>query len=189
MLHHLFLMCPCWSSGDRTSNLGCEVSDPDLAGLLLILVPSLGWFSNTTQVTFLCNVVKYFCTSCANALQPISTSASPSRGANHDIKLCMSRCFDGESRKSYLEDSEPMISVGMHMGLATVDSRRDSDVSSKKAPSADSLVFLLSVSTGSLNFCKGHCDTTPLEPGHLYFPQLHLHPVVRSPACLTDVPY
>jgi hypothetical protein len=85
--------------------------------------------------------------------------------------------------------AELMISVGMHMGLATVDSRRDSDVSPKKAPSAHSFVFLLSVSTGSPSFCKGHCNTTPLEPGHLYFPQFHLWPVVRSPASLTDVPY
>jgi hypothetical protein len=53
-----------------------------------------------------------------------------------------------------------MMSVDMHMGLATVHSRRDSDVSPKEAPSGDSSVFLLSVSTGSLNFCKGHCDTT-----------------------------
>jgi hypothetical protein len=56
--------------------------------------------------------------------------------------------------------AEPMISVGMHMGLATVDSRRDSDVSPKKAPPGDGSIFLLSVSTWSLSFCRGHCDTT-----------------------------
>jgi hypothetical protein len=46
------------------------------------------------------------------------------------------------------------------MGLATVDSRRGSDVRPKKTPSGDSCVFPLSVSAGFPNSSKSHSDNT-----------------------------